>query len=441
MRRVLLLVVAVGLLAAGPADAAKAKPSTWKTSLVGHYAPAGGFNGDIAVHDSVAYLGGWGTEGHCPVTGVKAIGVRRPSKPRLLARFARFPKSTSEDMWVGRFDTPSFHGDLAAVGIQRCAFFASGFRGLALYNVSDPKRPRLLGKLGVGSFTRGVHELSIVQRADGQVLALLSTPYTWNFSDGATGDVRIVDITNPRKPVQLANWDVRRDAPLATRNAVRQRDRYQTLTHSIGPFDNGTKAFVSNWDAGTVFLDLADPADPQFLGRAGFAASARGNTHSGAFAPGETLFVENDEVGDFFHNHNEHGVWGTQRIFDLSDPAHPVRIGSFATEHSIRGRDKKVGQNGIYSVHNNVFVGSLEIVSWYSDGVRLVSLSDPASPKEVGYFVPPPTRDPQRFQVAPNGNRSFPLVWGVVVRGDLVYASDMNSGLWIFQARALRGSG
>ena len=40
---------------------------------------------------------------------------------------------------------------------------------------------------------------------------------------------------------------------------------------------------------------------------------------------------------------------------------------------------------------------------------------------------------------APNGNRRFPLVWGVAVQGGLVYASDINSGLWVFRAKALAG--
>jgi hypothetical protein len=37
----------------------------------------------------------------------------------------------------------------------------------------------------------------------------------------------------------------------------------------------------------------------------------------------------------------------------------------------------------------------------------------------------------------------FPLVWGVATDGELVYVSDVNSGLWIFEVvhRVTRESG
>jgi hypothetical protein len=103
----------------------------------------------------------------------------------------------------------------------------------------------------------------------------------------------------------------------------------------------------------------------------------------------------------------------------------------------VPGRDGRIRRDGFYSVHNNVVVGEVDVVSWYSDGVRIVSLAHARRPRSIGYFVPPARRDPQGFWRAPNGARAFPLVWGVAVQGDLVYASDINTGLWIVRASAL----
>ncbi len=67
---------------------------------------------------------------------------------------------------------------------------------------------------------------------------------------------------------------------------------------------------------------------------------------------------------------------------------------------------------------------------WYSDGVRVVDASDPTDLEEVAYFVPPagqnPVKPPQRGVLS-----QMPQVWGVVVdeTTELVYASDMNTGL------------
>ena len=77
--------------------------------------------------------------------------------------------------------------------------------------------------------------------------------------------------------------------------------------------------------------------------------------------------------------------------------------------------------------------GSVAISSWYSDGIRIVDLSDPAQPTEIGSFVPPLARDPVEYWVAPNGASVFPMVWGVAVADDLIFVSDMNSGLWIIR--------
>ena len=422
---------------AGPA--APQRPRTWNTTLVAHLDPGGGFTGDVWVHGGAAYLGSWGFGRHCPAHGVRAIDVTDPASPRVAARFARFRGASSEDVWVGAVSAPAFTGDLAAVGIQRCRAGSRAFGGLALYDVTNAARPRPLGRFRVGRHMRGVHELSVVQRQDGRVLALVSVPHSYEATGGRKGDVRIFDVTDPRRPRELAHWDVRRNAPARVRRAVRGRGADELLAHSVSDYDGGRKAFVSHWDAGAVFLDLARPVRPRYVGRTPYARGAFGNAHSGAFRADGGIFVQNDEVGDFYHSGIE-GAWGFQRIWDVSDPARPRAVGRFATESSVPGRDGRVRRDGFYSVHNNVFVGSLEVVSWYSDGVRIVDLTRASRPRLVGLFVPPPARDPQRFWVAPNGNRRFPLVWGVAVSGGLVYASDINSGLWIFRSNAIAGT-
>jgi hypothetical protein len=95
--------------------------------------------------------------------------------------------------------------------------------------------------------------------------------------------------------------------------------------------------------------------------------------------------------------------------------------------------DPAVPLDGYHSAHNSVLEGNLLYTSWYSSGVRIVDVAQPAEPVEIGYFVPPPTIDPQGYWVAPNGSRSFAMVWDVRVVDDLIYLSDMNSGLWIIR--------
>jgi hypothetical protein len=440
---VVALVLAVGIAPAGVPAAQEQAPKTWNTEVVGHLAPPqrGGY-GDVWAHKDVAYLGNL-RQGNCrPANGVWAIDIEDPAKPRALTSFAKFPGSDGEDVWVGSISTRKFKGDLAAVGIQRCSRQEPGFAGLALYDVTNPARPKELGRLAT-LVASGVHELGVVQRPDGRVLALAAVPYSFNLSQGRQGDLRIIDITDPRRPRELADWDVRRDGPADARGQLAARR--DVFDHSAWPFDKGNKLFASFWSAGVQFLDISDPASPRYIGQTPYRPEDgyRG-AHSGWFNEDETLFIQNDEAMRAVGSGSQ-TTWTYQRVFDTSSLESPKLLSTFATESAVPGKDGKVATDGVYSVHNAVIEGDRSYASWYSDGVRVVDLSDPAKPREVARFVPPPTSPRQTAATAQDGRRDMPVVWGVYPYKDVVLASDMNSGLWVFRvtdaARAGNGGG
>jgi hypothetical protein len=423
----------LALMPPAPAAAQTAAPRTWNTELVGHLAPgqAAPF-ADVWAHRDVAYLGNH-RAGDCrPPGGVWAIDLRDPAKPRPLASFAKFPGSDGQDVWVGTVRTRAFSGDLAAVGIQRCAREAPGFAGLALYDVSDPRKPRPLGQLATG-VAAGVHELGVVQRSDGRVLVVAAVVGSFPLSQGRQGDLRIIDATDPRRPREVADWDVRRDGPAATRGQLAARR--DVFGHSAWPFDGGRKLFASFWSAGVHFLDIADPSTPKLVGQTGYrAGDGYRAAHSGWFNEDETLFVQNDEAMSAVGN-GAAATWAFQRVFDTSRLERPALLSTFATEAAVPGQDGRVRRDGVYSVHNAVIRGTTAYASWYSDGVRVVDLADPRHPREVAWFVPPRGPARQTAATAQGGDRGMPMVWGVYPWKDLVLASDMNSGLWVLRVR------
>jgi hypothetical protein len=445
LRAVVAVAVLLGAAFAAPASSGpqEPQPRTWNTEVVGHVAPpqAGGY-GDVWAHRDVAYLGNLRQADCRPPNGVWAISLRDPARPRPLASFARFPGSDGEDVWVGSVRTKAFKGDLAAVGIQRCSRQDPGFTGLALYDVTDPAKPKELGRLATGLAT-GVHEVGVVQRPDGRVLALAAVPYSFNLTQGRVGDLRIIDITDPRLPLQVADWDVRRDGPAETRGQLAARR--DLFAHSAWPFDKGNKVFASFWSAGVQFLDIRDPSTPRLIGQTPYRPEDgyRG-AHSGWFNEDETLFVQNDETMQAVRS-GSGASWTFQRVFDTSSLARPKLLSTFATESAVPGKDGRVATDGIYSVHNAVVQGDRQYASWYSDGVRVVDLSDPTRPREVAWFVPPPSSARQTAATAQSGRRDMPVVWGVFPWKDLVLASDMNSGLWVFRVtlddKAANGAG
>mgnify|MGYP000612113137 CR=1 FL=1 len=80
-----------------------------------------------------------------------------------------------------------------------------------------------------------------------------------------------------------------------------------------------------------------------------------------------------------------------------------------------------------------VLSGDLEYLSWYSDGLRVVDVSDPAAPVEVAHFVPTPTADPQQHFNGQGRGEACAMTWSVRISDGLIYLSDLNSGLWIVQ--------
>jgi hypothetical protein len=138
------------------------------------------------------------------------------------------------------------------------------------------------------------------------------------------------------------------------------------------------------------------------------------------------VVVGSEDLYPFAGGVHEAG-WGEQLILDLAGET----LSSFSPVRSGEEESDEIPLDGYHTAHNAQLVEHRLYSSWYSSGVRIVDISDPAEPTEIGYFVPPPTGDPQGYWIAPDGTGVMPMVWDVRVAGDLIYVSDMNTGLWI----------
>jgi hypothetical protein len=370
-----------------------------------------GFNADVWAHKGYAYVGHWGfadwanrSNGgrFCPEypnNGVAVVKVGDGSDVRRVATLQNPAGTSAEDVVVY---TASDGRDIAAAGIQWCGgsrYDANADRGLMLWDVSTPEAPVQIGYLKTACCTRGVHEFEVEHHANGHTYAYATVP-TSRYPDPNTasgyrdengdGDFRMIDITDPAA--------------------------------------DGTLVFLSYWDSGFIALDVSNPANPVFKGRTIYPANADGDAHSSNYDDARKLLFTADE--DFCKNSGpdiETGL-GYLRVYDYSNLAAPTQIGSYRTPNSLGGSPG----SGDYSIHNAFLVGTDVYASWYSDGVRVIDASNPRNPKEVAYFVPPAAQNP--VKPSQRGVLSqTPQVWGVVVENGLVYASDMNSGLWVLR--------
>jgi hypothetical protein len=422
--------------------------------VVGHNdLEARGFNADVWVHDGYAYVGQWGfadwatgNSRFCPTDeqrGVAVIDVRNPPNPTRVSTLLNVNGSSAEDVvvYTARFG-PYAGREIAVAGIQDCAGSRyspdPGDRGLQLWDVTDAADPVPLGMLDTGCCTRGVHEFEVQHRADlGRTFAYATVP-TSRYPDSETpsgyrdadgdGDFRLIDITDPTNPVQVSDWGIQDiGGPFSAGQGC---DPDANYGHGAEPSDDGKLVFLSYWDSGFIRLDLSNPANPVFTGRTVYPAEADGDAHSSQYDDARKLLITADE--DFCKTSGagiEKG-FGYMRIYDYSNPTAPTQIGFYKTPNSSGSADVGAGD---YTIHNNFIVGTTSYTSWYTDGVRVIDLSKPRAPREVAHFVPPATTNP----VKPSQRgvlTNTTQVWGVVVdEAGLVYASDMNSGLWILR--------
>lgn len=401
-----------------PAAGAHRAPRSRGLELVGSV-DLGPFNADVWAHGHYAYVGTWGRfqSGRpelCPATGVKVVDISDPSAPRWVTRVADLPGTSQEDMVVASITTPAYRGDVLAVGIQACRPGAEG--GLALVDVTDPERPRDLGFFSTGPWIpgrtpRGVHEMYMFQAGD-RAYALLAVP----FSEALTekGDFRIVDVTDPTRPFEVADWNGRRDGGFVPGPGQ------SFFVHSVWARQDDL-ALLSYWDLGAVLLDISRPERPRFVGRTVYPAGEEGDTHSAIPARGRQLVITTDE--DF---NPRDGDWGFARIWSVADEANPRLLANFATANALNPPQRA----GFYAVHNPFVRGHTLFLSWYSDGVRIVDISQPSAPREIASYVPAGVPDRLNFWLP---GQAFPFVWGVYPTGTLVLASDINYGLYVLR--------
>ena len=406
-----------------------------------------GFNADVWAHEGYAYIGHWGFQDwangsknrFCPEypnSGVAVVRVGDGSNVRRVATLQNPAGTSAEDVVVY---TARDGRDIAVAGLQWCGGSrtdANADRGLMLWDVTMPEQPQRLGYLKTACCTRGIHEFEVEHHANGRTYAYATVP-TSRYPDPATpsgfrdangdGDFRMIDITDPSGPVQVSDWGIQDiGGPFSEGQGC---DADPNYGHGAEPSQDGTLVFLSYWDSGFIALDVSNPANPVFRGRTVYPANADGDAHSSNYDDARKLLFTADE--DFCKNSGpsiETG-YGYLRIYDYSNLAAPTQIGAFRTPNSLGTGSQGSGD---YVIHNPFVVGTDVYISWYSDGVRVVDASNPGAPKEVAYFVPPAGQNP--VKPSQRGTLSqTPQVWGVVVEGGLVYASDMNTGLWVLR--------
>ncbi|MHB1035149.1 MAG: Ig-like domain-containing protein [Pirellulales bacterium] len=123
---------------------------------------------------------------------------------------------------------------------------------------------------------------------------------------------------------------------------------------------SGTRAYVADGRAGLVIIDVTNPAAPVRLGEYDILGHAEGIAVSGTLA-----YVANTFLAGPNHPNNIAGL----DIFDVSNPATPVRLGRYET----------IGQG-----HGVAVSGTLAYLAGAEAGLVIIDVSNPAAPRRAG---------------------------------------------------------
>ena len=256
---------------------------------------------------------------------------------------------------------------------------------LIVLDVTDPAKPSVLGFVGLTGAGYDLHVvgnwafvatslgLNVVDVSNPAAPVLRSNDFTTTYYGlqvvgnkayiaGDTRGIRVIDVTDPTKPVKQPFFDtpgVARDVQIlgslayvadgdaglsildmSNASAPVVVGRCDTPGFAVGISVSGNLAYVADYNKGLQIIDVSNPALPKLIG--GF--DTPGNALNVALAAAG-LAVVSDEAG---------GI----QVIDVSNPAAPAAATSFATDGPVRQVGvagdiayAAVGNNGVQILH------------------------------------------------------------------------------------------
>jgi hypothetical protein len=257
-------------------------------------------------------------------------------------------------------------------------YISSKTEGLLVYDVTTPSAPRRLMALpGAGSTMEGWG-------------LFVDQDRLYMMSPSPRAEVLIFDITRPAEPSLLTRYEVPESDPLEGET----------------PVDGvvfGNRLYLGHWAYGLAVVNVANVSKPESLGHFGYDNATSRPVAVGTIAD-RTIAFEASEG------------WGSRlRALDVSDPAHITEVGRF-----------EMGPAS--SVAGLTLVGTKLYVAHNQDGLRVLDMSNPSTPRQIAYYNTWRETDSGRGRAFLDG------LSGVKVPGDgFLYATETSRGLLVFR--------
>ena len=404
---------------------------------------------DITDPTNPSLVGFWGAEQNTPgLTGVDWVntddfaGVILPANAYLTSGFGASANRFLHDVTINT------EGNRA--------YLANWDEGLVLLDITNPANPEIVS-VAIdpvnGSLDGEVNSHSVWPSEDGRIVVEGEEDFSaWEGSIPPSnltqdGTATPGDPTIPATAISTTAGD----------------DFEANQTGNSGTTDGTSVMVTAGVLAGNTYpaVELATAAgSPTFadtgplsgelvwIGRACTLTQGDAILNAGAIDPGDIAVVrrgacEFDEKSQaaaaagasavIIANNQASTPWSGLRIWNYADPANPVLASIFDTECSAStAPGGNCDPRGTYSSHNVIVETQgnkvIAYISWYSDGVVAIDVTDPYNPVEYARYH----RAGPDFEAENGGIQD---VWGIykIPNQPWIYASDRNGGLYILK--------
>jgi len=342
---------------------------------------------DVAIVGNYAYLAG-------EFSGLHVIDISTPAEPVEIGI-----ASDIGEAWAVSV------ADVTAYAIDRMG------RHLWIVDVSDPAHPN-----AIGTYTApggGMMEMS------GDVVVAGNTAYV----AADTAGLRVVDVSEPTHPKEIGAYDTPEGVDIAIASEIAHiRDGYlgvwtvdvsdpsnprdmelsQVAGDTVSPRGStvmGRYTYVAARYDGLLVMDASDSSGSTEVGRCDTPGDALGIAVAGNYA----------YIADAPVREDSGYVSGGLRVVDVSDPTNPIEVGFCDTP----------GEPWAVAVVGDPSAGSGQAYAYVADGevggVRVVDVSTPSEPREVGFFD------------------TWGMAMGIAVAGDYLCVADADGGILILR--------
>ncbi len=319
-----------------------------------------------------------GTPVDVHVSGGRAyvISRGRPGRPGGLTVFD--VSDPSAPVALGSLSPPGGADWTRATSVDGTLYVATTNAGIAVVDISQPSAPALLGSVPGGP----VHVSGV--SVDGHRLyAAVESPEP---------GMLLFDISTPGVPRLVTD---------AVQGARAPDRRYTGGSVRVAISDEGRLLFLNHQHEGLKVADIRDPDNVWLLGTYTYPYARSAATEVGTFAGRIVAF----ELG--------RGPGARLRVLDATVPSRIQKISEYGLRH-------------VVSPHSLQLQGTRLYLTYHHEGLRVLDVSKPTQPREVGYYNTFRETDPDRGDGPDEGAA------GLHVPGDdHVYVVDTARGLLV----------